>query len=581
MVINSTLIFCLIPELKRIFLGTKIAGIHASPDQKELLFHLRGRDRVADLYFSAHSEDCRIEVRDEDEEGGREYFQKTNLFRSVVGGHVQHMSQVDFDRVIKISCEKKTQFGAGESLDLIFELTGRYSNVILVKGSQRIVDCLRKIDTTRSSFRHILPGGTYLPLPSSGKRNPQSIRKEKFVELIRASRAAARERLVSGFMGVDRLLADKIVIQADLDSESRASDLTKDEIERLWEAFSKTLGNISGHDLSIQLILDADGYPEAISCLDLPFVPDHQKIAFDSLNSAIRAFFSLKLEREKREKEIRSLTRIVQRGLKRLRHRAGKIEDDRAQAQRSEEYKRFGELLMLNKANIKKGQSSVRLTDVFDPESPEIEVPLDLKRTATRNAQVYFKKYKKARDALSIIEKRRSETEDQVAQLEQIREQLDLPDENADLEAIRRSLTQLGFLREPKPRVTRRKRKETLGRIFLAKSGAEILVGRNNKENDYLTFKFARPDDMWFHAQDVPGSHVLLRKKQKKTELSQPEIREAAQVAAHFSKARGEKKVAVVYTKAKYVRKPKKGKPGLALVEREKNIVVEPGLPGG
>ncbi|MGB2989937.1 MAG: NFACT family protein [Candidatus Zixiibacteriota bacterium] len=579
MVINSTLIFCLIPELKKVLLGMKTAAIYASPDQKDLLFHLRGRDRVADLYFSAHSEDCRIEVWEEDEEDRKEDLQKTNLFRYAVGGYLQDVAQLGFDRVIKISCEKKTQFGAGESFDLIFELTGRYSNLILVKEGQRIVDCLRKIDAARSSFRQILPGGTYLPLPSPKKRNPLSIKKEEFVELIQASQTTASERLSSGFMGLDQFLARKIVIESDLNLEKKTSDFTRNEIKCLWESFSQTFKKITSYDLAFLIILDADGCPQTVSCLDLPFIPDHQKISFESLNSTVKGFFSLRQEKETRKKEVQKLSLICRRSLKRLKARAKKIEDDRAQAERSEEFKRCGELLMLNKENVKKGLSSVRLTDVFEPESPEVEVSLDPKHSATRNAQIYFKKYKKAKDALSIIEKRRSETEDQVGKLEQIRDHLDTANRNVDLEAIRRSLTQLGFLKEPKPRAAKGKQKEFSGRMFLTKSGCEILVGRNNKENDYLTFKFARPDDLWFHAQDVPGSHALLRKKEKKTEPSPSEIKEAAQVAAYFSKARGEKKAAVIYTQAKYVRKPKRGKPGLALVEREKSIVVEPGLP--
>ena len=579
MVINSTLIFCLIPELKKVLLGMKIAAIYASPDQKEVLFNLRRRNRAADLFFSAHSDDCRIEVREEDKEGREEDFQKTNLFRYAVGGYVQDVAQLGFDRVIKISCEKKTQFGAGESFDLIFELTGRYGNVILVKQDQRIVDCLRKIDSSRSSFRQILPGGTYLSLPSPKKRNPLSIKKEEFVELIQASQTTASERLSSGFMGLDQFLARKIVIEAGVNSEKKTSDFTQNEIERLWESFSQTFKKITNHDLAFLVILDADDYPEAISSLDLPFIPDHQKISFESLNSTVRGFFSLRQEKETRKKEVQKLSLICRRSLKRLKARAKKIEDDRAQAERSEEFKRCGELLMLNKENAKKGLSSVRLTDVFEPESPEVEVSLDPKHSATRNAQIYFKKYKKAKDALSIIEKRRSETENRITRLERVGEQLESHDENVDLEAIRRSLNQLGFLKEPKPRAAKGKQKEFSGRTFLTKSGCEILVGRNNKENDYLTFKFARPDDLWFHAQDVPGSHALLRKKEKKTEPSPSEIKEAAQVAAYFSKARGEKKAAVIYTQAKYVRKPKRGKPGLALVEREKSIVVEPRLP--
>ena len=579
MVINSTLIFCLIPELKKVLLGMKIAAIYASPDQKEVLFNLRRRNRAADLFFSAHSDDCRIEMWEEEVEERKKDYQKTNLFRHAVGGYVKDVAQLGFDRVIKISCEKKTQFGAGESFDLIFELTGRYGNVILVKQDQRIVDCLRKIDSSRSSFRQILPGGTYLSLPSPKKRNPLSIKKEEFVELIQASQTTASERLSSGFMGLDQFLARKIVIEAGVNSEKKTSDFTQNEIERLWESFSQTFKKITNHDLAFLVILDADDYPEAISSLDLPFIPDHQKISFESLNSTVRGFFSLRQEKETRKKEVQKLSLICRRSLKRLKARAKKIEDDRAQAERSEEFKRCGELLMLNKENAKKGLSSVRLTDVFEPESPEVEVSLDPKHSATRNAQIYFKKYKKAKDALSIIEKRRSETENRITRLERIGEQLESHDENVDLEAIRRSLTQLGFLKEPKPRAAKGKQKEFSGRTFLTKSGGEILVGRNNKENDYLTFKFARPDDLWFHAQDVPGSHALLRKKEKKTEPSPSEIKEAAQVAAYFSKARGEKKAAVIYTQAKYVRKPKRGKPGLALVEREKSIVVEPRLP--
>jgi predicted ribosome quality control (RQC) complex YloA/Tae2 family protein len=579
MVINSTLIFCLIPELKKVLLGMKIAAIYVSPDQKEVIFNLRRRNRAADLFFSAHSDDCRIEVWEEDKEGREEDFQKTNLFRYAVGGYVQDVAQLGFDRVIKISCEKKTQFGAGESFDLIFELTGRYSNLILVKESQRIVDCFRKIDSSRSSFRQILPGGTYLPLPSPQKRNPLSIKKEEFVELIQASHTPVLERLSSGFMGLDQFLARKIVFEAGVEVEKKTSDFTQGQTEHLWETFSQTFEKITNYDLAFLVILDADDYPEAISSLDLPFIPDHQKISFESLNSTVRGFFSLRQEKETRKKEIQKLSLICRRSLKRLKARAKKIEDDRAQAERSEEFKRCGELLMLNKENIKKGLSSVRLTDVFEPESPEVEVSLDPKHSATRNAQIYFKKYKKAKDALSIIEKRRSETENRITRLERIGEQLESHDENVDLEAIRRSLTQLGFLKEPKPRTAKGKQKEFSGRTFLTKSGCEILVGRNNKENDYLTFKFARPDDLWFHAQDVPGSHALLRKKEKKTEPSQSDIRESAQVAAYFSKARGEKKAAVIYTQAKYVRKPKRGKPGLALVEREKSIVVQPGLP--
>ena len=580
MIINSTLIFCLIPELKDALLGLRIAKVLISSDQKEPLFCLRGRNKERVLYCSAHPENCRIEIWDKDEKEGRKKdYQKTNLFWFATGGYVQKIEQLDFDRVIKISCEKKTQFGAGESFALIFELTGRYSNVVLVKQDEMIVDCLRKIDATRNRLRQILPGEKYLPPPPPEKRNPFLIKEEELEKLIRTCDKPALEWLTSDFMGMDEFLAQKIVTLSGLDLKKKTCQLAQDEIELLRTAFFQTFEQISNYNLTFQIVINRDGGLKAISCVDLPFVADDQKIYCENLNSAIESFFSDKLEREKRKKGIYRLSMVVQRALKKLKRKEKKIEDDLEQAERFEQYKRFGELLMMNKQDIKKGRTSVKLTDIFDPAHPIMEITLDPKLNAIRNAQSYFKKYKKAKEALSTIEKRRSETENQIARLEKISKELGKHDKRADLEGIRQSLIRLGFLKVPKSPIRRKKEKEFSFRTFQTESGSEILVGRNNKENDYLTFKFARPNDLWFHAQDSPGSHVLLRRKDRKKEPSSLEIKEAAKVAAYFSKVRGEKKAEVIYTQAKYVRKPKGGKPGLALVEREKTIIIKPELP--
>ncbi|MCK4224015.1 MAG: NFACT family protein [candidate division Zixibacteria bacterium] len=580
MVIHSTLIFCFIPELKEALLGLRIAKILISPDQKELLFSLKGKNKETALYFSAHPEDCRIEIWEKEEiEERKGNYQKTNLFWFANGGYVHKIEQLDFDRVIKISCQKKTQFGAGESFDLVFELTGRNGNVVLVKQDKMIVDCLRKIDVTKNRLRQILPGEKYLPPPSPKKRNPFSIKKEEFSTLVTTWDKPILDWLISGFMGMDEFLAQKTVTLSGLDLKKKTSELAQDEIECLWREFSQTFEQISNYNLAFQIMIDKDGNPKVISCVDLPFIPNNQKIYCENLNSAVKSFFSVKLVREKRKKEVHGLSLIVRRALKKLKEKEEKIDEDFQQAERFEQYKRFGELLMMNKEAIKKGQSSVKLTDIFDPVHPTVEIPLDPKFSAIRNAQRYFKKYKKAKDALSIIKKRRSETKNKIAHLEKIFKQLEKPDERFDLEETRQSLNRLGFLRETKPQARKKKERKLLPRRFLTESGTEIYVGRNNKENDYLTFKFARPNDLWFHTQDVPGSHVLLRRKAKKTEPSSLEIKQAAKVAAYFSKAKGEKKVAVIYTQAKYVRKPKGGKPGLALVEKEKTMVVEPELP--
>lgn len=579
MIINSTLVFCLIPELEEALLGLKIVEILISSDKSELWFCLRSRDKETNLYFSTNPQNFRIEIRRKDEPNPhKQAFEKTNLFSFALGGYIQKIEQLDFDRVIKIFCEKKTQFGSGDSFAFIFELTGRNSNVILMKKDETIVDCLRKIDINQNRFRQVLPGINYLPPPPPKKRNPFSIREEEFSHLIRATNQTISEWLIYHFNGLDKLLAQKIVIESGLDFKENVSSLTHDSILSLWKTFSQTFEKMLQHQLSFHVIKDPDGDPKTISCVDLPFILKDQKIPSPSLSSAIKSFYSSRLEKEKERKEAQNLSLMVRLTLAKLKKRERKIEEDEKQAERLEEYKRFGELLMLSQEKVKKGQTSVELTDIFDPQLPQVEIPLDVKLGAIGNSQAYFKKYKKAKDGLGMIHKRRAETQNLITYLVEILRKLSLSGAEINWTEQRQNLIKLGILRLPRTQIKTTLEKKFSPRRFVTKSGCEIFVGRNNQENDYLTFKFAKPDDLWFHTQDVPGSHVLLRRKDKKTEPSSLEIKETAQVAAYYSKVRKEKKASVIYTQAKHVRKPKRGKPGLALVQREKSILVEPRL---
>jgi predicted ribosome quality control (RQC) complex YloA/Tae2 family protein len=589
MIINSTLVFCLIPELQEAFKGNKIIQILQSSDRKELLFLTRSKEKETSLFFSTHPENYRIEILDENETKTKKSdYQKTNLFSYAVGGHISEISQVDFDRVIKISCLKKSQLGKSIEFDLIFELTGRNSNLILLRKDGLVIDCLRKVDLTQNRFRQILPGEKYVPPPSPKKENPFQIEKEKFLILLKDHNLLISEFLISHFVGLNKPLAETIMFEAGIPLSAKTADLKEDDIEHLWKSFREIFQKISEYKLTFQIVTDEEEKPKTISCVNTSFLKDDQKIFCESLNSAIEKFFHQKLEEHQRKTELKRLSEVIHRAQERLQNKKEKIEEDLKQAEKFEQYKKFGDLLMMNKDLIKKGQDSIKLVDIFQPEPSPIEIPLNVKLSAMQNAQAYFKKYKKAKDALAVMKKRKAETQKEILQVEKIFKNLDGATKELKLEEIERELISLGFLKDRKIFERKEKRKKGFSpKRFVTKDGGEILVGRNNKENDYLTFKIARPDDLWFHAQDVPGSHVVLRKKEKKKEPSHNDIKEAAQIAAYFSKARGAKRVGVIYTRAKYVKKPKKGlvlkarpegKPGLALVEKEKAILVEPKL---
>jgi predicted ribosome quality control (RQC) complex YloA/Tae2 family protein len=264
MVINSTLIFCLVPELEEAFKGNKIIQILShgsfgqSPNRKELLFITRNQEKKTSLFFSAHPENYRIEILDENETKAKElHYQKTNLFSYALGGYIQEIKQVDFDRVIRISCLKKSQLGPNIEFDLVFELTGRNSNLILLRRDDLIIDCLRKVDLTQNRFRQILPGERYVPPPPplAGK-NPFQIEKDKFIELLQSHNLLVSEFMVSHFIGLDKFLAENIMFEAGIPVSVKTADLKEEDVERLWKSFKEIFHKISDNKLTFQIITD-------------------------------------------------------------------------------------------------------------------------------------------------------------------------------------------------------------------------------------------------------------------------------------------------------------------------------------
>jgi len=255
-----------------------------------------------------------------------------------------------------------------------------------------------------------------------------------------------------------------------------------------------------------------------------------------------------------------------------------KLKEDKKSAQRYQEYKKIADLLMISKHKVKKGQKTLRVKDVFDPEEKGLNIKLNPVLSALQNAKLYYKKYTKARDSLNIIRERIFEIELKLNMLQRISG--DLQPGGLDADGARETLTALGLYKKPgEIKKKERPKKKFSPREFVTSDGWKILVGRNNKENDYLTFKIARPYDFWFHAQDVAGSHLVLRRENRDQQPPPQTMIQAAKTAAYFSQARSSKKVAVIYTLAKHVRKPKKAKPGLVTVNKERTMMVTPALP--
>ena len=586
MVISSIYIFCLIQELRQNLLGKKITRILLSENKKDVLFLTQDKKERNAFLFCSHPDFFRIEILDEKEIQSpdayaslRKDFAPTNLFKQAEFSLIQKIEQMDFDRIIKIFCIKRT-----EEIELILELTGRNSNLILKRFKDNLIlNCLKKIDPQKSRYRQIEVGLKYKPPPPHKKKNPFELEKEGFFKLLKEKKENnILFFLINNFNGIDLNLAKKLSFDSSIKFESKIKDLTSELKSFLWENFKKIIKEISNYKISPQIILDKNKNPLSLSLFDLPFVPDQKKIRFSKLNLAIKKFFFLKIEKEKLKEQKKYLSTIIQKNISKLKKREKNLKKDLKEAENYEQYKKFGDLLLFYKNQIKKGKEKVILKDIFEEGQREVEIKLNPILSPLRNAQAYFKKYKKLKQGQKIIKKRKEKTRKEVLILEKLLFDLNKKEKLSEMEEIIKMLLRLGLIRK-KEIIKKKKKKKTPSldlryspREFLTSDGLKVLVGKNNKENDYLTFHLAKSYDLWFHAQDVSGSHVVLKKQQKDKSPSKSSITEAAKIAAYFSRAKKSSKVPVIFTLVKYVKKPKGAKPGLVFVQKEKTIIVSP-----
>ncbi|MDP3024786.1 MAG: NFACT family protein [candidate division Zixibacteria bacterium] len=573
MFINSSIICALIPELKVNFISFKIKEFRLSPDQRELVI-LTCRERESKtILFSADPLHCRMVSLTEEELSPFQWWTTGSLFSQALDAIILNIEQVDFDRVMKFSCQKDTEFEKVE-FELYFELTGRNANAILVQTkSGLILDALRKVRLGQSRFRQILPGIKYHLPPAPRKHNPYATSEEEFKKIILDHpEENLLQVLTSHFMGVDELLAEKIV-----EESVGASPLKPLPLEHLWKGFKSVLGVISANEISPHLILDSEQKPVGISLFDLNSVPEEQKISFRNLNQALQKLFSLEIEQRQGSRKLQTLISVTRNGIEKLKKTEEKLKKELSSLEDAQAYKKYGDLLLNHLSEIKRGAEYSELTDYSTEEHKKIKLPLDPALSAKKNAEAYFKKYQKAQTGITKLNQRIAVTESQLKHLSKIESDL-LRKEKVNLEKIESEFFSLGLLKPPRSKKKEKKKGRYSPREFISADGFKILVGRNNKENDYLTFKIAKPDDLWFHAQNVPGSHVVLKKGERKKHPTPKAIQQAASLAAYYSQAKSSRKVTVIYTLAKYVKKSKNAPPGLVKVEKMKSILVEPKL---
>ena len=566
----------LVHELNTALSGAKIDKIY-QPGRDEVVLALRAPGGNVRLLLSANPNHPRPQLT----QISRENPDKPPMFcmllrKHLTGARILSITQPHLERAAELRLEALDELGDRVERRLILEAMGRHSNLILLDGEGRIVDCLRRVDSDMSARRQVLPGLFYRLPPAQEKLDPSSLDRAALESALAAApeESQADKWLLDTFGGLSPLICRELAFRAGGATDARLHQMGEGGRSRLLDELEGLLRSVQENSFT-PVMLEKEGHPS-----DFTFQPISQYgpavscVPFPSFSALLDRFYEQRENQERVRQRGQDLIRSVTNARDRAARKIGLQEQELAATRDRERLRQFGDIITSNLHAMEKGMSRLTAADFYDPECPQIHIPLDPLLTPQQNAAKYYKEYNKAKTAESILTLQLEKGRRDLDYLNSVLEAIALAEGERDLQEIRQELTDTGYLRRPSKARDRGKRVASKPMEFRSSSGLRISVGKNNTQNDLLTTKQAFKSDLWFHTQKIHGSHVILW-----TEGGQPDltsIQEAAQLAAWFSQGRESGKVAVDYTPVKYVKKPGGARPGMVVYTTYETAYVAP-----
>nr|WP_302417172.1 NFACT RNA binding domain-containing protein [uncultured Romboutsia sp.] len=577
MALDGLVIHSIVDELHKKLLGGKIDKVY-QPENDEVVLHIRNNKENFKLVLSCSASNPRVYLASD--------YKKENpinapmfcmLFRKYIqGGNIVNVSQVDFERIIKISVESFDELKEKTTKDIIIEIMGRHSNIILTHSSNnKIIDSAKRIPPSVSRVRQILPGQTYVLPPKQDKLNPiTDISLNSFVDTLSSFDGPIFKAIYSKFLGISPVIAKEICFRANIDENLLVSEISSDDISKIYREFHNLFKYIKDNiynpcmviDTSIDKVLD-------FSCINLSLFSNLSIINDDSISKILENYYATKDIKDRIHQRSSDLRKSISIKLDRLYNKLNKQEKELIESENAQIYKIKGELITSYIYMIEKGMESVEVANFYDLEYKNIKISLNTNFTPSENAQKYFKKYNKLKTAKKEITSQMEITKEEIDYLENIMLSIENCENLAELMDIREELGKVGYLRS-KNNSKKETKLTTKPHEFVSSNGFKILVGKNNKQNDHLTLKVASNEDIWMHTKNIPGSHVIIKTEGK--EVPDETIFEGAMLAAFFSKSKMSSQVPVDYTKKKNVKKPNGAKPGMVIYDTNNTIYVTP-----
>lgn len=549
----------MVNELRSLKSG-RVAKIY-QPYQSELVLTIRANRKNVPLLISSHPNYARVQVTNQalSNPATPSNF-VMSLRKHLEGAILKSVKQLDNDRIINFYFSHRNDIGDEEDVILSVEIMGRRSNVILYLGSsQKIIDTIKHISADQNRYRMLVPGAQYITPPAQELLNPFTDSNQQIWDnLLRdyPNYEVLAKQIQATFQGFGKENAFELAYRL-INGQTPAT-----VIHEFLDCFNASPKGF---------IYESQAKKLTYSAIQPTLTADQPNLqAFNSLSEMLDQYYFEKVQRDRVQQRGHQLIRVVRNELKKNRKKLKKLQNTMAQIQYADSYRIKGEVLTTYLSQIKRGMTSVELPNFYDQNQP-ITIKLSNQLSPSQNAQKYFKKYQKEKNAVKYVSEQIAQTESEIAFLDNIETQIDLA-KPEDLAEIKIELENEGYLRKQKNPKKRVKNVISKPEQFISSDQTPILVGKNDAQNDRLTLKTAKKDYYWLHAKDIPGSHVIIESSQP----SEQTLIEAATIAAYYSKGKNSANVPVDYVPVKNIRKPNGAKPGFVIYEGQRTLKVTP-----
>ena len=562
-------------ELGEVLTGSRISRI-IQPEADSLMMTCKGKNGNHLLLLSANASLPMVYLTDQKKAAPLAAPNFCMLLRKHIGnGKITGISQPSLERIIRFEIEHYDEMGDLRHKILIIELMGKYSNIIFCDEDGTIIDSIKRISFQTSSVREVLPGRKYFVPDTQQKADPLHTTASEFEQLVFEKPVELSKAIYTSYTGISPVMAEEICARAGAESDRAAAAVDPTMRIHLRNMFDLLMDDVRNGSFSPCMYYNDKGEPVEFAALELVMYRDMHREVSDSISAVMQSYYARRDTVSRIRQKSSDLRRIVHTAIDRTSRKLDLQKKQMKDTEKRDRYRLYGEMLLTYARDVVSGSKAAELLNYYD--NTMVKIPLDPDLSAADNSKRYYEKYARLKRTAQAMEEQIEQSQQDLDQLLSIQTFLDMALKEEDLAQVRQELVDAGYIRHRGPKVKQRSKSKPYH--YRTADGYDLYVGKNNYQNDELTFQEAEGRDWWFHAKQAPGSHVIAKVKGNEA-LPDHVFEDAARLAAYYSANRASGKVEIDYVERKHVKKPGGAKPGFVVYYTNYSMVIDTDISG-